>query len=264
LSPRKPITYAARSVWSYQAALAASATNATNAVHASTADTASYALSAPTGAHNHMGQRWSVNPGSLGLSMRVDAASASAVYGYVDTVYNTGAGTTYGMALNTYGSSAGTKRGLYSIADNGSTGAAWAGVFETNNSSSGTGERIAVKAFAGRPYDGSTLYGVHSTCWPGTAHNGLAYGGYFNVDGGSSSATKYGVYATATGSGTNYAGYFDGNLKTTGKLNFASTYIPAAGSAPGEIGDIAYDNNYLYIKTASGWKWIPLTAIPGK
>jgi hypothetical protein len=245
-SPRKPLVSVGYSIKSLKA------------------DTAGYAASAgsaPVGAHNHIGQRWSVNPGSLGLSLRVDAASAAQVYGYVDTVYNTGTGATYGMALNTYGNSTGIKRGIYSIVDNGGSGAAWAGNFETNNSSFGTGERIGVRAFAGRPYDGGTLYGVHSTCWPGTAHNGEAYGGYFNVDGGSSSSIKYGLYATATGSGTNYAGYFAGDLTTTGKLNFASTYVPANSAATGgSVGDISYDASYVYIKTASGWRRAALSS----
>jgi len=228
------------------------------AIKSQRADTALYASaagSAPVSSHSHIGERWSTSSGTLGLSLKVEGNTNTSVYGYVDTVMNTGSGTTSGMALNVYGSGTGLRRGVYALADNGGSGAAYGGVFETSNSSFGTGERIGVRAFAARTYDGQPLYGVYALCWPGTAHNGQAYGGYFNVEGGSSNATKYGIYATATGSGTNYAGYFAGNLLTTGKLTFASTYVPASASDPnGNVGDIAYDANYIYIKTASGWR----------
>jgi hypothetical protein len=55
------------------------------------------------------------------------------------------------------------------------------------------------------------------------------YGGYFSSSKpvGSNATASYGIYATASGGDVNYAGYFDGDVKTTGALT------PAAGeSAP--------------------------------
>jgi len=280
LSPRKLITHAARSVWSYQAALAASATNATNATnnatnatnagHATRADSATYATaagSAPLAAHNHIGEYWTGT--GNGLAMKISATTASALYGFVDTIYNGGTGSVYGAVHYVYGNNTGLRCGVKTVADNGNTGgAAYGGSFETNGSSTGTGERRGVNSYAYLSSGAGPVYGAYSYGYASNSYSNYVYGGNVIADGGSGSATKYGlyanatgagfnygVYATASGGGTNYAGYFAGNLATTGKFSFASTYLPAAAGDPsGSVGDIAYDNNYIYIKTASGWK----------
>lgn len=60
------------------------------------------------------------------------------------------------------------------------------------------------------------------------ASGSSAYGIYSAVaDTGSDAGAVYGIYASATGGTTNYAGYFDGDVKITG------AFTPAAGeSAP--------------------------------
>jgi hypothetical protein len=114
----------------------------------------------------------------------------------------------------------------------------YSGYFTSNYSShytkvihseyTGTGNADAVAVYGrSRPADwfgyggwfegGYTgVYGfVQST---GTTAVYRYYGVYGEVNGGS--ATNIGIYGTASGSGTNYAGYFDGYVKINGYLNY--------------------------------------------
>lgn len=52
----------------------------------------------------------------------------------------------------------------------------------------------------------------------------------------------------------------DGRLSST-RFNVSSTFTPTSSSdAGGVVGDLIYDSNYLYIKTAAGWKRSALAA----
>ena len=53
--------------------------------------------------------------------------------------------------------------------------------------------------------------------------------------------------------------YFAGNV--IGTIVAATATPPTANSDPGSTGEIRYDDNYLYIKTASGWKRTALSGI---
>ncbi|MFN7301370.1 MAG: hypothetical protein ACK5U7_07875 [Bacteroidota bacterium] len=60
-------------------------------------------------------------------------------------------------------------------------------------------------------------YGLY-TALGGTAGVN-SFGGYFQNTATNSSFTNYGVYATATSGGTNFAGFFDGNVSVNGTLS---------------------------------------------
>lgn len=87
----------------------------------------------------------------------------------------------------------------------------------------------------------------------------------------------YGFYADATikagGTGINYAFYANAGqshlkdrLTVDGpngysQLKLAKTYTPSASAdSNGQTGDVAWDGNYIYIKTASGWKRATLSS----
>ncbi|MEA2095254.1 MAG: tail fiber domain-containing protein, partial [Candidatus Cloacimonadota bacterium] len=60
-------------------------------------------------------------------------------------------------------------------------------------------------------------FGVYSTVLPDLAASGIYFGAYGSVYGGS--GINYGIYCSVSGSGTNYAGYFDGNVTVTGTFS---------------------------------------------
>jgi len=53
--------------------------------------------------------------------------------------------------------------------------------------------------------------------------------------------------------------YLNGKAKAT--IVAATATAPTANADPGDTGEIRYDDNYLYIKTASGWKRTALSGI---
>jgi hypothetical protein len=53
--------------------------------------------------------------------------------------------------------------------------------------------------------------------------------------------------------------YFEGNV--SGTIVATTDTPPTANGDPGSTGEIRYDDNYLYIKTASGWKRTALSGI---
>lgn len=56
----------------------------------------------------------------------------------------------------------------------------------------------------------------------GATESGTRSGVYGRVEGGTAPGSNYGVYGSASGSGTNYAGYFAGNTHVTGTLSKAA------------------------------------------
>jgi hypothetical protein len=58
--------------------------------------------------------------------------------------------------------------------------------------------------------------------------------------------------------------YFAGTISATvlsGGIVATTASAPTANADPGDTGEIRYDDNYLYIKTASGWKRTALSGI---
>ena len=76
---------------------------------------------------------------------------------------------------------------------------------------------------------------------------------YARADGGKTDGVNYGVYATASGEGTNYAGYFDGDVKATGDIyvdgfiNTNSFFIDSDSKYSVRISNSAANNSY------AGW-----------
>jgi hypothetical protein len=82
----------------------------------------------------------------------------------------------------------------------------------------------------GKATTGSSIYGIGvrgEASWFGVQGNGT-YGLYGNGNAGSV-GTRYGVYGTASGATTNWAGYFSGNHMITGTKN--SAFINQQGKA---------------------------------
>ncbi len=92
---------------------------------------------------------------------------------------------------------------------------------------------------------GGTAAGVYA--WNKLANTGsTAYGVYANAD-GTGGTTHYGIYATATGATNNYAGYFSGDVRVTGR------FLDSSGDA-GVAGQILSS-------TGTGTNWLNSTAI---
>ena len=97
----------------------------------------------------------------------------------------------------------------------------------SGNATKGTGSKTAVR---GRAVGSGTLYGVYGYVTGGFSSEDV-YGVYGFADNGNkdkyglygkavhTSGTKYGIYATAGGSGTTYAGYFNGDVTVTGTFD---------------------------------------------
>lgn len=62
------------------------------------------------------------------------------------------------------------------------------------------------------------------------------------------------------GSGSNKFNVITANT-LTGKIEATTDSAPTANTDPGNTGEIRYDDNFIYIKTASGWKKAALNAI---
>ena len=123
----------------------------------------------------------------------------------------------------------------------------------TADSTVGTVSMFGVYGLANNT--GSTDAGVKNT-----------YGGYFSGTGDAAgTSTAYGVYATATGADTNWAGYFNGNVFVNGTVNASSGFtdgtmtIDGTGGMSG-VGSIAMAGTIVGVTTAiTGTKASALT-----
>lgn len=99
-------------------------------------------------------------------------------------------------------------------------------------------------------------------------------GGYFEATGsGTSGGTaSYGIWAKGTGSNTNYAGYFEGNINVTGNATVSGNvtadkfYVSGMNTAPssasdtGTEGEIRIVNGYIYVCVATNtWKRVAIS-----
>ena len=123
-----------------------------------------------------------------------------------------------------------------------------------------------VKISADSTVDTITVYGSYNAVvQSGSTNVGTknTYGGYFSATGDTAGiSTTYGIYSTASGADTNYAGYFNGNVKITGKLTVDGAIDPTwmaltPGSVPGSPanGMIYYDSvaHSFYFYQNGGW-----------
>lgn len=150
---------------------------------------------------------------SAALSVRAHSLATenvAAVYGQGERTGIVYSGSVYGVMGHSYGLT-GTIVGVYGLAQT-----------VDNNADNIT---VGVKALA--ELSGSNagdVYGVYSvaTC-SAPSSGGNVYGGRFDGQGNYSSSLAYGIYATASGSSVNWAGYFYGDVRTTGVLSVTDT-----------------------------------------
>jgi hypothetical protein len=180
-----------------------------------------------------------------GVSGYAYGNSAAAVYGSYGWAQSSSSGTGYGGFFKTISSGTGEHHGVRGEASSGTTahaygvsgqgenssaGQAYGGNFVTT--STGTGDHFGVYARA----DGSsagTTYGVVGQS--SNLGSGVAYGGSFVAIAGAGTGQKIGVYAYSPVSGTNAAGYFDGDVHVTGSFK-----VDGAKSAVVKTGDQEY------------------------
>ena len=146
--------------------------------------------------------------------------------------------------------------GQYDANHYGFMGAGTVGVFGGNSNGTNTNEWAVQGQITGSTAGSTNKYAGWFQNTSSLAIN--QYGAYGEVSGATGTGSKYGIYGTATGTGTvnygiygtasgataNWAGYFAGDIKTTGKL-----YILETGSAPQyntifQAGDQAADLTY--------------------
>jgi hypothetical protein len=109
-------------------------------------------------------------------------------------------------------------------------GAKAIGQYIDQNQTSNNTSTYSIYVDLDNTYTGDTHnYGVYSNVLNngGSSATYGTYGIYGDAN-GTSPGTKYGIYGTASGSGTLWAGYFSGNVNSTGYLN-VSDYITASG-----------------------------------
>jgi hypothetical protein len=75
-------------------------------------------------------------------------------------------------------------------------------------------------------YSNSVNYGVYSYAYRYSPGSGDTYGGYFNAGSSVAGATHYGIYATASGGTTNWAGYFSSGNVYVGNILGVGTTAP--------------------------------------
>lgn len=120
------------------------------------------------------------------------STTASNVNGTVSNLSTSGAGNNAGLNASVNGSGTGNYYGVYGQGNNASGSGAVYGVWSVGYGM-GTGLRYGVYGAASIQATGQTGYGV-----------------YASAASGGNSGTKYALYADATGTGTNYAGWFEG------------------------------------------------------
>ncbi len=117
------------------------------------------------------------------------------------------------------------------------------GDFNWGVSGRGTGGTQAIGIYGVGTGGMNSSYGLYGIGSSSTASNEVAgvyglsdgatiatatYGGKFEAKSIGGSNTNYGIYATASGANTNYAGYFDGDVETTANIVASGEYKYAA------------------------------------
>lgn len=138
----------------------------------------------------------------------------------------TGTGTSNAILAHSNGTEAISNRGIYAAASGGDQNYGAVGnAFQSAN------DNIGVRGLGQAA--STTNTGVFGTA------NGIAgssnYGGYFSTGGGGT--TSIGVYATATGATTNWAGWFQGNVRVQGGLTVNGSLMLNGKSINGDLGN---------------------------
>jgi hypothetical protein len=199
--------------------------------------------------------------GLFGTSTVPSSASTSTYgsYGVYATTTNYGTGTTYGAYNQAYqNGTSGTSYGTYSYTRGSDTGTAY-GIFSTGyKQSSDTSGTAYGGYFTGDNDAAFNSYGIYSRAI-GTG-GGSNYGVYGYATGGTSNYAIYG-YAFGGALSTNYAGYFNGDVRIVGSselsmLNGSSE--PTVEIMSGEVGTT--DGSAIYMYNSEEIKTIEIDA----
>jgi hypothetical protein len=231
---------------------------------------------------NTAAELWGSAWGVKGVASGVNMTNKYGVYGEasgntgnkygVYGIVTGGTGVSYGVygQGNTYGVYG---KGLTAVVGESTAGSYGYGVYGSHSGGQGYAGYFVNSGGAGfsGPY-----WGVCGTCTGAAGGSSTKYSVYGSCTG--TAGTNCGVYGTASGATTNWAGYFDaGNVYVAGKLAVATTsptaavdvngstgynqlrlrttFTPSSSSdASGNVGDISWDGDYIYVKTSSGWK----------
>ncbi len=128
-----------------------------------------------------------------GAFAKANGSISSASYGIYAASEASGTGSEYGAVFNAIGTS---------------TGSLKIGVFAQAASSTSVQIRRGVDI---RTYGPSTTSAIGVNSLAENSANGITYGGYFEAR-GTGTGTKYGIYATTSGAGTQYAAILDGKV----------------------------------------------------
>lgn len=151
---------------------------------------------------------------SVAVTGTVDNISSGGAYGGAFYGSGTGTGPHYGLVATASGPALAAKIGVFGSAygDGGNPTA----VYGTSQiDPGGNGNAFGLDSW------GSNFGTGNSTGIRGQAQGsatGDAFGGYFYAGAPAGTGNHYGIYASVTGAGTKYAGYFAGNVTVTGML----------------------------------------------
>lgn len=182
---------------------------------------------------------------------RIHGDGAGIMYGGFNELSGNGFGPKYGL-FNEFTNGESDKTGVYNDVQNANNGIIYGTYNNFVNNSSGTPKYGLYNNFSGNM---GTNYGVYSNMsQPASSTrsvfgvysniqdvgSGTHYGGFFNVPGDG----HYGVYSINT-SAAGYAGYFDGRVRTTGRLEVDNDVIPVTDDTY-NIGSLANRWNTVY------------------
>ncbi len=192
--------------------------------------------------------------------LKVDGANTIAAYGQYDANhYGILGASSYGVGAYNSSKDAGIQRALYAQINGSGSGdriAIYAnasgatgggnynygvqslvgggvknyGYYATVNGTAGSSVNYGIQAIANA---GLTSYGVWGQA--NDATTATNYGIYGQAIGTSVTGTHYGVYGEASGGLLNWAGYFAGDVKTTGLLTINNYTFPAADGSSGQV-----------------------------
>ncbi len=215
---------------------------------------------------------------SGGLRVNYDWEGTNGSTNHVIAIDANLAGSNYGAQTTTpirgyfYGINTNTGMGIQGRAylDNASMGASGVQGYVTGNNfnkcigvesyilmqGAGSSDIYGGKFEAGITVDPSqTVYGIHSTAQRNTAGNGTFIGGYFKAQNG---ASNYSIVTDGGNAGINTTTPTDmlhvNGVTGSTQFRLEQSHTPtSSGSTSGNIGSVAWDNNYFYMKTNLGW-----------
>lgn len=193
------------------------------------------------------------NNSSYSAYIYTNDASSSSKYGLYNNVTSAGLATKYGILNYVYGNT-GTPGysayGLYSYTSN--PGYLMGHYNSTYAHSTSTSTHYGLYN-GSSSYNNSTSYGLYNYQYTATGNTNTRYGIY-NTCYNYGTGTQYGIYSTVTGSGTNYAGYFNGDVHVNGNLTWTSdarkkTNVAGVSNALSLIGQLQ-PKTYDFIQDA--------------